>query len=80
MAHQGKVRVAPVDGKNIVITFTHFEGRRSITTDLKASAGEPVTAPDAWVAANYGLVSAKTPLLMQGVVGTTGLESGLNGR
>jgi hypothetical protein len=80
MAHAGKVRVAPVEGQNVVITFTYFEGRRSVTTELKASAGEPVVAPDAWVAAGYGLVSAKTPLMMQGVVGTTGLESGLNGR
>jgi hypothetical protein len=47
---------------------------------LKASAGVPVNPPDAWLEATYGIVSAGTPLLMQGVVGANGLESGLNGR
>ena len=80
MAHNGTVRIAPVQGKNVPVTFTYFQGRRTITTTMKASAGVPITPPDAWIAANYGIVSAGTPLLMQGVVGTNGLESGLNGR
>ena len=80
MAHNGAVRVAPVQGQNVPVTFTYFQGRRTISTTLKASAGVPITPPDAWTAASYGIVRAATPLLMQGVVGTSGLESGLNGR
>ena len=78
--HNGPVRVMPVQGKNVPVTFTYFKGRRAISTTLKASAGIPVNAPDGWLDATYGIVSAGTPLLMQGVVGANGLESGLNGR
>jgi len=80
MAHNGTVRVVVLQGQNVPVTFTYFKGRRAITTTLKASAGIPVTAPEAWLSATYGIVSASTPLLMQGVVGANGLESGLNGR
>jgi len=78
--HNGPVRVVPVQGKNVPVTFTYFKGRRAISTTVKASAGIPVNPPDAWLEATYGIVSAGTPLLMQGVVGANGLESGLNGR
>ena len=78
--HNGPVRVMPVQGKNVPVTFTYFKGRRAISTTLKASAGIPVNAPDGWLDATYGIVSAGTPMLMQGVVGANGLESGLNGR
>jgi hypothetical protein len=62
------------------VTFTYFKGQRAISTTLKASAGIPVNAPEEWLSATYGIVSAGTPLLMQGAVGASGLESGLNGR
>jgi len=78
--HNGPVRVVPVQGKNVPVTFTYFKGQRAISTTVKVSAGIPVNAPEAWLEATYGIVSATTPLLMQGVVGANGLESGLNGR
>jgi hypothetical protein len=72
--------VVVLQGQNIPVTFTYFKGQRAISRTLKASAGIPVTAPDEWLGALYGTVSAGTPLLMQGAVGANGLESGLNGR
>ncbi|MEI8148387.1 MAG: hypothetical protein WCG62_04825, partial [Actinomycetes bacterium] len=44
--HNGPIRVIPVQGKNVPVTFTYFKGRRAISTTLKASAGIPVNAPD----------------------------------
>ncbi|CAB4791174.1 unannotated protein [freshwater metagenome] len=78
--HNGPVRVVVLQGQNIPLTFTYFKGQRAIATTLKASAGIPVIAPEEWLSATYGIVSAGTPLLMQGAVGANGLESGLNGR
>jgi hypothetical protein len=78
--HNGPVRVLVLQGQNVPVTFTYFKGQRAISTTLKASAGIPVTAPEEWLSATYGIVSAGTPLLMQGAVGASGLESGLNGR
>ena len=78
--HNGPVRVVVLQGHNIPVTFTYFKGQRAIATTLKAAAGIPVIAPEEWLSATYGIVSAGTPLLMQGAVGANGLESGLNGR
>jgi len=78
--HNGPVRVLVLQGQNVPVTFTYFKGQRAISTTLKASAGIPVIAPEEWLSATYGIVSAGTPLLMQGAVGANGLESGLNGR